>query len=162
MFGHRTWGFSKCFGLDKVSSSEKLEYVELVTSEFDTWVRVFLACLLLDAFLDVLLSPLPLEEDRHLWLDLVELLGKCRVCSLLHSSCPWFDWSNSSNSSGDVGSSPLLHPPHRSWCGVVAPVLPLEIHRESRTPAFVSRRFLWWNCYWYGRSLALSGNRKFF
>ena len=66
MTGDRTWGFSKCFGLDRVSSSsEELEQVELVTSEFDTCVRVSLVNLLLDALLDVLRSPLRLEEDRR-------------------------------------------------------------------------------------------------
>jgi len=36
--------------------------------------------LLLDVLLDVLLSPLRLEEDWRLWLlDLVELHGECQV-----------------------------------------------------------------------------------
>jgi len=61
-------GFIKCFGLDRVSSpSAELEQVKLVTSEFDTRIRVALVNLLLDALLDVLCSPLRLEEDRHFW-----------------------------------------------------------------------------------------------
>ena len=36
-------------------------------SEFDTWIRVSLVNLLLDALLDMLRSPLRLEEDQRFW-----------------------------------------------------------------------------------------------